>query len=244
MEIRKRCLIASDCRQEKLLPERGICVPAGAQLVTLLKSDALDIPGTERGDDARDIGWDTQYQGRGARVRACRVPRESKNLDAEFARRFSRKRFVGWGALRIGRGSALKLSPPLHALKSQVEEQKRVTGGAAPRGFIEPDPEIPIRSDGRKGLARSRAEIFEHLQRPIVQSEDEIECLRAGPFPGRQGIRGVVFVSGHVVIVVVTPQTQIRGLSGFVSKTRLAQRSASWKIGSEENSEDISSLCA
>jgi hypothetical protein len=243
MKIGQGCLIAGDRRQEKLFPERGIRIPAGLQFVALLKTDALDIPWAKRCDDACNCGRNAQHLGGDARIRAGRMPGQGESFDAEFACCLLWKGRPRRNALPLGGGSTFEILPPLQAVKSHLNQQERALGRTVSCGFIKFDPEFPEGTHDLKCLAPARAQFLQHLQGSIVQGVDEIECLHAGPFPGGQGISGIVFVSGHVVIVGVAPRAQIQGLSGFVSKTWLAQRSASWKIGSEENSEDISSLC-
>lgn len=244
-EFGQGCLVTRDRRQEKLLPKRAIFVPAGAQFLTLLKSDPLDISGTERCDDACD-GWrNAQYLGGDARIRARRVPGEGKSFNRELARCLLRKGRLWRSALPLGHGGSAPgfFSPPLHAVKSHLNQQKRARGRAVSCGFIKFRPEFPKGTHDLKCLAPARAQFLQHLEGSIVRGVDEIESLRAGPFPGGQGIGGGIFIASHDVIVGGTAREQFHGLSGFISNTPLSQRSASWKIGLPENSDDISSPC-
>jgi hypothetical protein len=244
MKIGQGCLVASDRRQEKLLPKHGIFVPTGAQFVTLLKSDALDISGAERCDDACNGGRNAQHLDGDARIRAGRVPGQGERFNREFARCLLRKGRLWRSTRRLGHGrSALGFSPPLHAVKSHLNQQKRTLGRAVSCGFIQFCPESPEGTYDVKYLAPARAQFLQHLQGSIVRGVNEVESLPAGPFPGGQGISGGIFIASHDVIVGGAARLQFHGLSGFVSNTPLSQRSASWKIGLAENSDDISSPC-
>ena len=235
MKIGQRCLIAGERGQEQLLPERRVFVPPRTQFVTLAKSNALDVSGTERCDDDCNSGRDSEHLGGGAQIRARRVPGKGNSFDRELARRFSRKEALHGLALRLGDAGALRLFPPLQIVKLHLEERKWALGRAASRSLIEFRPKIPECTHDLKRFARLRGELRQLLQGAIVEGKDEIECLRASPFPGGQGIGRVAFVSSHTAIVVGLTRAPFQGLSGFVSNTPLSQRSASWTIGLEEN---------
>jgi hypothetical protein len=244
MEFEQGRRIAVACGSQQLLPERWVFLPPRPQVVIMSCGDPLDFSRPERGDDTNHAGAEPQRLGGNPRIRACRVPRQSQCLGTQLPRRFGRKD-PQIRTLSIGRSITItipNLTPPLPILEPHVDEKKWTLGRPAPCRLIqlEPKPLPDSHHLRRVALGKSAApfgdKLPEHLQATLVQCIDEVQRLRAGPFPSRQGSGRVRCIGSHAFIVRGKAPDLLHSLGVFVSKTKLSQRmNAPWKIGSDVN---------